>query len=336
MTSTADLPQTFERSGRADEVRGRLEVLSAEAANRNMATAFASLERQAERAIGRGHPTTLDVRRARILAEAPTTPVAETARAFDELFRDCLDAGDPGVAHGVRQRRAQFLRQAGHPGWREAYEEIIGDVVERFGPETVKASVARSNYTVARCEMAQDPELEPESRDALLREAFTAAAEEWRWRRESLSDDNPFTQRAAAIYVNVCLTAAYLDRPIESPDRLLSRASEVVQARETLLGAASRQTIVSRIAHAEALTGAGLASKALWRLHVLQTEAASVVLENPERLPTAVCRALMSKGTEVAEEQAAHYRAEASHVVDLKYGPESRQARWTQYLTAPR
>lgn len=318
----------------AGVIRAELETLRTMGLKSVVVDKLRELESRANRVLGTADEVSLECRYSRLLAESRSAPVASSATSYSELLSDCTASLGPEHRLTLQARTvsAQFSRKAGHADWEQQYCDILAERLGKFGPGSIKTHVARLNLSVALRDAAQDMTASAERRNEYLKRSHELTLSEWKSRIQEFTESNPFTWMAASSYVRVCLTGHYLDRPIESPERLVELAGDVVQARTRLLGATNRTALTSKITYAQTLAAAGRTEDALWRLITLRAETYLVGTAEPEHLPAALARTLLDTGTQEAQSQAEKYCRESLAIVDATYGPNSVRAGWLRHF----
>ncbi|WP_341924175.1 hypothetical protein [Nocardioides psychrotolerans] len=270
----------------------------------------------------------LEAAKSRIIAQARSTPVAETARSLAALAAESLEQV-PGTrtARDISTQATRYARQAGDDDWVDRYQALI-DVREADG-DPYGAAMARANLAVAYRAAAENPRLSEAVRDAHMLESYDRATVEWDHRVEAVTESSAHTWVAMAIRVRACLTALYRGKPIKQPDEVLEMATRLAEARAALIGSTHVKTVGAQMLQAQARTFAGDPSRSFWELRrplVFNDVEATF----PGMLPFSLSHAAFAIATPDFTRQAERFRAETVNRMSAHYGPDSQNVLWAR------
>lgn len=303
-----------------DAVRLRMTALRSilrESAGRDRLGATRELQRlvvQASRRYGPDDELVIGCERSILEIDWRARSLRERHQALEELLvraREHL-----GDAHRETRAIANFvasaLRKIDRAAGIAAYRDELHTRERLYPPDHRTVRYSRTNLAFAlRSPGASTDDLD-EARDLLRAE--------WDQRRAVFGDDDAFTWMAAHAYAHTCLEAALVGRPYESVPHLVRLLEEIVDARQRILGTAHRRTVFAKITLAEARVLAGDTESAVWALIALRAEADAVGVDEPERIPRILMRALGGSADEADRQAAVGFGREAlEHLLDV-YG----------------
>ena len=253
---------------------------------RRLAAEFHQLHSEASQELGEEHEVTLGAEKGLIQEEFRQYGAARTAKRLADLADRCshLLGEDHKTTRQAFAIAAKFSRFAGNTAWRGEYERLIKEAEEKHGVESRRASIKRSNFSVALNEWGQP--------DDDREEAYRIAWREWLWRRKTFGESDSFPYVAAANVLSAALRSLQHGRALMDPNQLQRFAAEVYEQRLRLLGSDHENTQNSFVTLHSIRAERG-AEDARWLLlSVAGIEHEGLVTPSqPERLPIALSRA---------------------------------------------